>query len=596
MARGVSVFEASQLPSWQLLVAAGGGSILLSVVITFCIVLYRRKQEEAKSIKAATATGSKPFESGAKPDPKPQRPSPHFKIELYTGKDAPLEPASNMLLANPNRTHRTLPGGGVEQDLVLTTARPEGAPSEFDRIQVMGAMAGDGAGAANALKTGLVWVFKTKADMPDGFVEEGLKKFSGFNRELFDEYDKALPDAPSAFFETKVPEAARDARPPSCSLVMKDTVAEVVVIKFLTTHGEASNVCVASIIFHQEEDDEPSAVGGFRLGRHLGSGGFGDVFAGVCEATKEKVAIKIEQEDVIKSVIRIEAAIIMRLNPEGKMDGFPRVMWRGSNCFVMDLMGPSVEDLLQAMPGRKFTLKTTLLLADEMLKRLQHLHRRSYVHRDVKPDNFIFGLDDKKNVLHMCDFGLSARYRDRTTGQHIRFLEGRSVYGTPYFVSINAHRGVEQTTRDDLEALGYCLVYFVKGTLPWLGMRGQGVRRSWHARVMEKKATTKVKVLCEGLPKEFTSYLTYVRGLSFGEFPDYDYCRSLFHMAYAREGFEVDEPRIYDWTEVGKDWTCWTDAGAPPRWTGSLGDVRTRDDMPEACVRDAETLPTVVGK
>eukprot|EP01062_Namystynia_karyoxenos_P065853 TRINITY_DN59907_c0_g1_i1.p1 TRINITY_DN59907_c0_g1~~TRINITY_DN59907_c0_g1_i1.p1 ORF type:complete len:599 (+),score=187.23 TRINITY_DN59907_c0_g1_i1:93-1889(+) len=581
-------------PTAELICIAVVCSFTVSVAITAAIIAWRKRKEAEEVAVAVGAQGP----SGVRSDGEDhkRRPQPAWSVAHYTGGECPMEPASNMLVTDPAKTHRSAPGSGAEQDLALECALPDGAACSFDRIQVMGANAGPTAGAANALRTGLVWIFKKRADMPQGFLEEGMAAFKGFTRQQFQAYDRSRPDAPFAFFETRVPAAARDARPPSCQIQCKGTEAEVVCFKFLTTHGDGACVSVAAIIFHQEVDDEPSSVGGFVLGKHLGSGGFGDVFAGYCVKTKEKVAIKIEQEDVIKSVIRVEAYICQRLNPDGTTVGFPRVLWRGSNCFVMDLMGPSLEDLLRAMPERKFSLKTTLLLAYVMLERLQYLHRRSYVHRDVKPDNFIFGLDSKRNVLHLCDFGLSARYRDRTTMQHIKYLEGRSVYGTPYFVSLNAHYGIEQTTRDDLESLGYCLVYFAKGTLPWLGLRGQGVRRSWHSRVAERKRNTSIKSLCEGLPKEFASYLTYVRGLSFGEYADYNYCRDLFAVAYGKAGFQVDEPTVYDWTEVGRDWPCWTESGAPPRWRGEVPkEVRTRDDMPEACVRDVETLPAVVG-
>lgn len=104
-----------------------------------------------------------------------------------------------------------------------------------------------------------------------------------------------------------------------------------------------------------------------------------------------------------------------------------------------------------------------------------------------------------------------------------------------------------------------------------------------------------MKDLCSGLPKEFESYQTYVRGLSYGEYADYDYMRTLFHLAYAKQGYEVDEPRVYDWTEMGKEWNCWAESGAPPRWKGELEKgIKIRDDMPEAPIREPEALPAVV--
>lgn len=472
-------------PAIEAVFAAALWAFVLSVIVAAGVVVYRKREDAAeveKQRKKAEALRAR-----EEKEERRSRPWPKFRIHHYTGGESALEPASNILVTDPTKTHRSGEGTGCEQDLVLHADLPHNAPCHFDRIQIMGADAGPQAERANALRTGLIWLFRRAEDLPEGFIDS-MTAYADFTRERFDAMDKSKPGVPIAFFETKVPAAARDARPPSCTLLSKGQEAAVVAIKFLTTHGDGTSVSVGSIIFHQDEEEEECSVGGYRLGKHLGSGGFGDVFVGVSIKTKQVVAVKIEQEDVIKSVIWMEAWIIQRLNPLGDQLGFPQLFWRGSNCFVMDLMGPSVQDLMYACPGRKFTLKTTLLLADEMLQRLQHLHRRSYCHRDIKPDNFIFGMDQpdgttKRHILHFCDFGLSARYRDRTTGQHIKYLEGRSVYGTPYFVSLNAHYGIEMTTRDDLEALGYCLVYFAKGTLPWLGMRGQGVRRTWHSRV-----------------------------------------------------------------------------------------------------------------
>jgi serine/threonine protein kinase len=150
--------------------------------------------------------------------------------------------------------------------------------------------------------------------------------------------------------------------------------------------------------------------------------------------------------------------------------GIPSIHWFGVegdyNAMVMDLLGPSLEDLFNYCK-RKFTVKTTLMIADQMLQRLEFLHNNHFIHRDMKPDNFLIGHGKKQNLVYIIDYGLAKRYRDPKTGEHIPYKDNKSLTGTARYASVNAHLGIEQSRRDDLESVGFILIYFLKGSLPW---------------------------------------------------------------------------------------------------------------------------------
>ncbi|XP_010481777.1 PREDICTED: casein kinase 1-like protein 7 isoform X1 [Camelina sativa] len=287
-------------------------------------------------------------------------------------------------------------------------------------------------------------------------------------------------------------------------------------------------------------------IGGkFKLGRKIGSGSFGELYLGVNVQTGEEVAVKLENVKTKHPQLHYESKLYMLLQGGS---GIPNLKWFGVegdySVMVIDLLGPSLEDLFNYC-NRKFTLKTVLMLADQLLNRVEYMHIRGFLHRDIKPDNFLMGLGRKANQVYIIDFGLGKKYRDLQTHKHIPYRENKNLTGTARYASVNTHLGVEQSRRDDLESLGYVLMYFIKGSLPWQGLKA-GTKKQKYDRISEKKVSTPIEVLCKNQPSEFVSYFQYCRSLRFDDKPDYSYLKRLFRDLFIREGYQFDY--VFDWT------------------------------------------------
>ena len=237
---------------------------------------------------------------------------------------------------------------------------------------------------------------------------------------------------------------------------------------------------------------------------------------------------------------------------------WPQTFPQGSfNVLVMDLLGESLEDLFNRC-GRRFSLKTVLMIADQVLLRLEYIHSKSFIHRDIKPDNFLIGRGRRSNIIYVIDFGLAKRYRDPKTHVHIMYRENKHLTGTPRYASINNHLGIEQSRRDDLESLGYVFMYFLRGSLPWQGLRAN-TKKQKYQKIMEKKMATPVDLLCKGFPDEFRIYFEYCRALRFADKPDYSYLRRLFKDLALRNEIEYDGN--FDWRTLGSGPTAVSSGG-----------------------------------
>jgi len=264
------------------------------------------------------------------------------------------------------------------------------------------------------------------------------------------------------------------------------------------------------------------------------------------ETNEELVAVKTEKSAAWNQFLLNEGNIYRQLD---NGPGIPCVYWfgmhpTGYNMLIMELLGPSLQQVFKKQKCH-FSLKTVLLLANQMLQTLEFIHSRGLLHRDISSNNFMLGRNDLSR-LYLIDFGHAKKY---AMGVYIKPLQRRvsisqSFVGTPRFASLATHLGKEPGRRDDLESLAFLLLYFLKGSLPWQGLKiADGQAKL--AKIMHLKASTPVAVLCEGVPAEFVSYLEVVRMLGQLDPPPYASMRECFVELAKRMNISYDGQ--FDW-------------------------------------------------
>ena len=261
------------------------------------------------------------------------------------------------------------------------------------------------------------------------------------------------------------------------------------------------------------------------------------------------VAIKVEERGS-RSHLYAEFQILKEIENE---KGIPKVyeFHKGHkhNYLMMQLLGKSLDKLFTEMK-RHFSIKTVSMIGYQMVQRIEYVHSKGYIHRDIKPGNFLIGKSSEKERLYIIDFGLSKKYIDKITGKHVIYKEGKGLTGTARYVSLNTHYGIDQSRRDDIEGIAYNLIYFAKGKLPWQGVKTKN-KKEKHKKIMECKEEYKEDKLCEGLPEEFPTLLKYARKLDFEEEPDYKNIKIMFKQLVLSSGYRMDWK--FDWEKKEND-------------------------------------------
>ena len=211
----------------------------------------------------------------------------------------------------------------------------------------------------------------------------------------------------------------------------------------------------------------------------------------------------------------------------------------------MQLLGKSLENMF-TFCNKKFSVRCVCNIGYQMIDILKYIHSKHIIHQDIKPDNFVVGYNSNENKLYLLDFGLARKYRSSTTKKHYPKIEKKKLTGTARYASINALNGTTQSRRDDLESVGYVLMYFLRGNLPWQGLVVKNKNDKYSA-IKEKKMSTSPSELCKGFPKEFEEYVNYTRNLDYEDEPDYNYLKNLFLNVLKNKGYHFDY--YCDWCE-----------------------------------------------
>ena len=294
----------------------------------------------------------------------------------------------------------------------------------------------------------------------------------------------------------------------------------------------------------QEEDIFSELIfNKYKLTEKLGEGSFGKVYK--AEYNSKYYAIKFENREEGQDLLKNEATIMSYLKGNPHIPKAHSYGFSGNyNIFVLQLLSKSLEDIFNER--QKFSLKTGAMLAYQMIEALQYIHSKHIIHRDIKPDNFVLGINEYNAYLYLVDFGLAKKYRSSKTLKQNPYLKKKKLTGTARYASIHAMEEMEQSRRDDLEAVSYVIMYFIRGNLPWQGLKLKS-NEDRYQKILEKKKEISTEELCSEYPKVFYEFVKYSKGLKYSEEPKYDELKKNFVdfvVNQKKEKFDY----VFDWT------------------------------------------------
>ena len=301
-----------------------------------------------------------------------------------------------------------------------------------------------------------------------------------------------------------------------------------------------------------DQDEEDIFIGEtvfneYKLLKKIGQGSFGSIYEAESLNNKILYAIKLEDMKQNQYILEEESIILSYLN----IPRIPRIKsfgYKGSFIIlVMELLGKSLDDIFNELPSKKMSLRCVCNIALQLLSIIEIMHNNNIIHRDIKPGNIAIGVKEKSKYIYLLDFGLSKKYIN-DENKHFKFEQNNKLIGNARYSSINALEGGTQSRRDDLESLGYLLLFFILGRLPWQGYVSNSKEDKYY-KIKEIKKQTSPKKLCENLPKQFEEYIVYTRKLEYEENPNYNYLKNLFKSLLYNNKWPFDY--YYDWDTSG---------------------------------------------
>ena len=284
----------------------------------------------------------------------------------------------------------------------------------------------------------------------------------------------------------------------------------------------------------------------YKLIKKIGKGSYGIIYLCKDIASNEFFAAKLQNKNSYTNSLQNEYQIMKDIN----IDKIPNAKFYGENnlynILIMQLLGKPLEDIFEKiLHKQKMPIHSVCNIAIQIIDILEQIHNKNYIHRDIKPSNFLFGNNSfNNNIIYLIDFGLAKKYRESNNAEHYEIKEENKLIGTARFASINAMEGLSQSRRDDLESLGYMLIYFLKGKLPWQNFLIKNKEERYN-KIKQTKKEIVINELCSNCPKEIGQYITYVRKLKYEEEPNYNYIKNLFYEILNKTGNKFDY--LYDW-------------------------------------------------